>query len=297
MNNQEISIQTILYNHEIESIDRWLETVYNSITNITEILPNGYTFSIYIGDCSNKELLTDSDIESFRKAYPLLKNFEYVFFNGNLGSAKGHNTLSKLSKSDFLMTVNPDTVMAPNCLSELVKLMQDNSTGMGEAIQIPLEHPKEFDIETGETCWASTCCAIIRRSVFNLVGGFDDIHFFLHCDDVDFSWQVRLAGYKVRLNPKALIFHEHGFDNDNKYVSTSAERRFSAIGALMLFAKYSRNDLLELALNHFHENEADYELVLKDWSEHEAAGTIPTPIPNAESVAEFIDGAYAVHRW
>lgn len=297
MNNQEISIQTILYNHDIESIDRWLETVCNSIDTANKSHSKQYLFSIYMGDCSSTELITNTDIERIKNSYPQLDNFEYVFFDGNLGSAKGHNTLSKRSQSQFLMTVNPDTVMAPNCLAELISLMEDENTGIGEAIQIPLEHPKDFDIETGETGWASTCCAIIRRTVFDRVGGFDDEHFFLHCDDVDFSWAVRLANFKVRINPKAIIFHEHGFDEENQYVSTAAERRYSAIGALMLFAKYGRKDLLDLAIDHFEEHADDYQLVLQDWKSHELAGTIPEKVPNAESVAEFIDGGYAVHRW
>ena len=219
------------------------------------------------------------------------------FFNDNLGSAKGHNTLAMSSNSEYLMTVNPDTVMAPSCIKELLDIMADEQTVIAEANQIPLEHPKEFDILNGETSWASTCCALIRRKAYDEVSGFDDKHFFLHCDDVDFSWQVRLAGYRVRLNPKALIFHEHGFDEDNKYVSTSAERRYSAIGALMLFAKYGRKDLLDSTLEHFNENKNDYGQVLADWNTHVENNTVPEPIENADIVAELVDGAYVMHKW
>ncbi len=296
MNNQETSIQTILYNHDIESIYRWLDTVCNSIDNAIEVHP-GLSFSIFLGDCSKSSLLTEDKLKDIRLQFPKIKKIEYLYFNDNLGSAKGHNTLAALSNSEYLMTVNPDTVMAPNCILELFKLMEDNKTAIAEANQIPLEHPKEYDLNTGDTSWASTCCALIRREAFNAVSGFDDKHFFLHCDDVDFSWSVRLSGYRVRLNPKAIIFHNHGFDDENQYISTSAERRFSAIGALMLYAKYDRSDLLELTLDHFKENRLDYNQVLQDWVDHVDAGTIPSPIPNANVVAEFINGAYANHRW
>lgn len=296
MENTEIAIQSLLFNHDFNNVDSWMSSV-NSSVKILKLNNENVVVNVYIGDCSATPCLSDLEVQSFRDNYRELDMIAFHFFDENMGSAKGHTTLSKESNSKYLMTINPDTVLSPSCLNEQFKLMGDENTGISEAVQIPLEHPKTFDLETGETSWASTCCALIRREAFNKVGGFDFLHFFLHCDDVDFSWMVRLAGYKVRVAPKAIIFHDHGFDDDNKYIATAPEIRFSAIGALMLFAKWNRPDILKETLSHFREHPDIYAQVLQDWDIHKKNGTLPEPISNAISVAEFIDGAFATHRW
>ena len=46
----------------------------------------------------------------------------------------------------------------------------------------------------------------IRKSVLKIVGGFDP-SFLTLTDDIDLSWRVRLAGYKVMVEPKAYLYH------------------------------------------------------------------------------------------
>lgn len=47
-----------------------------------------------------------------------------------------------------------------------------------------------------------------RRTVFDAVGGFDE--FFEYGSDVDFSWRVIAAGYRVRSAPDAVVVHDWG---------------------------------------------------------------------------------------
>ena len=80
--------------------------------------------------------------------------------------------------------------------------------GMVEARQTPLEHAKEYNTKTGgETEWASTACTVFKTEVYNKINGFDAETFFLYCDDLDFSWRVRLAGYKIIYMPSAIVYH------------------------------------------------------------------------------------------
>ena len=72
---------------------------------------------------------------------------------------------------------------------------------MTEARQTPVEHHKEYDPQTGVTSWAATALAMIPYAVFQEVGGFDEKTFFMYCDDVDFSWMVREAGYQIIYGP------------------------------------------------------------------------------------------------
>jgi GT2 family glycosyltransferase len=54
----------------------------------------------------------------------------------------------------------------------------------------------------------STINLAFRREVFDTVGGFDET--FAYGSDVDFSWRVRDAGYKIRAVPSAIVRHDWG---------------------------------------------------------------------------------------
>jgi len=50
--------------------------------------------------------------------------------------------------------------------------------------------------------------AVIRRDVFDMLGGFDE-QYFMFFEDVDLGWRINLAGYRVRYEPKSIVFHKH----------------------------------------------------------------------------------------
>lgn len=77
---------------------------------------------------------------------------------------------------------------------------------MWEMRQKPYEHPKWYDILTGETSWASGACFIIKRAIYDELGGFDK-NIFLYAEDVDLSWNVRINGYKIKYVPKSSVYH------------------------------------------------------------------------------------------
>ena len=57
-----------------------------------------------------------------------------------------------------------------------------------------------------EVLSVSTAGALIRRSVFEELGGFDE-KLDLFRDDVDFGWRVHTAGQSVLVNSDAIIYH------------------------------------------------------------------------------------------
>ena len=107
-------------------------------------------------------------------------SLDYVAFKANTGHGPGQNLLARrladrsrpARDDDVLALVNPDTYLSPDCLAKLVEALEDD-TGIAEARQIPLEHPKAFDPVTGDTPWASGCLIAMRMSVFNSLGGFE----------------------------------------------------------------------------------------------------------------------------
>ena len=57
--------------------------------------------------------------------------------------------------------------------------------------------------------WLSGACMLIRRSVFEQLGGFDE-DFFLYCEDTDLCRRVWDAGHLVRYVPEARVEHIGG---------------------------------------------------------------------------------------
>ena len=172
-----------------------------------------------------------------------------MFYDENQGSAKGQNTLFDLRdrNSDYVFVMNPDVYVCPDVFWELLSPFESSPrVGIVEARQIPLEHPKKFDPVDGSTSWASGACMMIRAELLQQIGGFDGDSFFMYCDDVDFSWRTRLAGYQIIHQPSARVFHDKRIQVDGRLVVSDAERYYSAEAALLMAWKYSRPDLVAL---------------------------------------------------
>lgn len=59
-----------------------------------------------------------------------------------------------------------------------------------------------------ETTFASGCCMLVKREVFEHIGTFDD-RYFLYYEDADLSERVRKAGYTIWYTYKAIVWHKN----------------------------------------------------------------------------------------
>ncbi len=78
-----------------------------------------------------------------------------------------------------------------------------------------------------DVAWAGAACVLIRRQVFEAVGGFDE-RFVMYCEDVDLCKRLRDGGYRLRYVPEAEALHHWG--------RSTAQRP----GAMMIEAYRSR---------------------------------------------------------
>ncbi len=58
--------------------------------------------------------------------------------------------------------------------------------------------------------YASGCSLIIRDNTLDRIGGYDEEYYMYH-DDVELSWRAKLAGYKLALAPKSVLYHKYEF--------------------------------------------------------------------------------------
>ena len=184
----------------------WLDVLFESLQNVDY---EKKQLHLYFCDNASKDDTVEK-LEAYKKT--IGERFgDFVIWKSdiNLGFGKGNNLCASLGSSPYLLMLNVDTALYPDTLNELARAIQaeeESAAAMWELRQFPYEHPKLYDVLTGETSWASGACFAIKRSVYEQVGGFDE-NFFMYAEDVDLSWRVRLAGYCIHYVPKAVINH------------------------------------------------------------------------------------------
>lgn len=54
--------------------------------------------------------------------------------------------------------------------------------------------------------WATGACLLVRREVYQEVGGLDG-YFFAHQEEIDWCWRVQCRGYRLACVPESVVYH------------------------------------------------------------------------------------------
>lgn len=153
----------------------------------------------------------------------------------NLGFCEGNNIGIKLAKGEFIVTLNPDTLVKPYWLDELLKAYEKFGDGLyqpkilafdnelfesaGNMIQLfgfgysigrgvrdygQYEKPKEIG-------FASGACLFTKTSIIKKIGLFDPF-IFLYLDDLDLGWRAQQLGIKSYYIPNSTILHAGSYN-------------------------------------------------------------------------------------
>lgn len=132
--------------------------------------------------------------------------------DANTGFAENHNILFGVANPDpFFVIINPDCIATEGCFDKLIETKVDSAGPIGivESRQWPFDHPKEYDMDTFDTPWASGACALIDSEFYRQIGGMAE-EYFMYCEDVDLSWQAWINGYRVLYQPESVVMHFSG---------------------------------------------------------------------------------------
>jgi GT2 family glycosyltransferase len=292
-----LAIQSVLYGNDPAAIIRTADSLVNAIVRHPADIG---TWHYVLGDSGPTEAL---DADAVAAIGALVESvgglFSYLPFGANLGHGGGHNRLAAETETDLLLFLNPDAIVAPETVGRMVAAFTDE-VGAMDARQIPFEHPQDYDPKTFDASWASGSCLLTSRRAFTTVGGFDHENFFLYCDDVDYSWRVKLSGFAVRHQPAASIFHDKRLTSGGGMVASEAEQYYSREAALLLPYKWSRSDIVRTVKRGLVREAKSVEAAAKalaEFERREETGALPKRLDAQRKVGTFIGGNYAIHRF
>ena len=156
----------------------------------------------------------------------------------NLGFLKNCNAAAKLAKGEYIYFLNNDTEVHDGYLSSLVDLL-DNNSSIGMAGSKLLfadgklqeaggiiwsdgtganygrgDDPDDYKYNyVKEVDYISGAAIMIRKNLWNVIGGFDERYCPAYCEDSDLAFEVRKYGYKVVYEPNSVVTHFEGVSN------------------------------------------------------------------------------------
>ncbi len=240
---------------------------------------------------------TDNSIDFLKKHFGKESKLKILRNQRNLGFTGGNNIGWKVARGDYLVLLNDDTKVDKNWLSEVIKVMQNDSTiGIAQCKLLLMLDPKRFDgagqmsdfygfaiargnkeIDHGqydeikEIFSASGAALVIRSKILNEIGGLFDDDYFLYHEDLDLCWRAWLRGHRTVFVPKSIVFHarEASLYKVNKVGTqkTDVYYRRSAFfmernNLLSLLKNYSTSTLLKILPRYFSLSTAEFILFI-----------------------------------
>lgn len=181
----------------------------------------------------------------------------------NHGFARGNNLASKHAQGKYIVFLNNDTLPQPGWLNALVDMAEANPNYglLGSRLINPdgsVQHVGGYFVPSVKTFMSPyrnypadtpginsprecevyiACCILVRKDVFDSVGGFDE-KFFQGYEDYDLCLKIREHGYKVMYCPDSLVIHFP--ETSTKKLDIRTRRRIKRENARYFYQKWDQ---------------------------------------------------------
>lgn len=176
---------------------------------------------------------TDSTVQIIEEKFSSIR---LVKNKHNVGFAAAVNQAVVQSKSDYLLILNPDTILETKFINKLHKFIEEKpdlsiigfvligvngehqptcwKTPSLKTLFFEMFLPYKLSLKLvtekynslSEVDSVSGACMLVKRNVFEKLSGFDE-RFFMYLEDLDFCLRARKEGYKVFTNPEIKAVH------------------------------------------------------------------------------------------
>lgn len=213
----------------------------------------------------------DGSAEYIQQKFTGLGNLKIIENESNFGFAKANNIGVQHAKGDYLLILNPDTILQEDTLSKCMEYYKNNpltgaltcklilpngkldlacrrsfpypSVAIYRMLGLSKLFPKSHRLarynltyldenETYEVDSIVGAFMLIRKDIFGQVGGFDE-DYFMYGEDLDLCYRIKAAGYKIFYYSGTSIIHYKG--ESTRKSSVSYVNNF--YGAMKLFAE------------------------------------------------------------
>lgn len=164
-----------------------------------------------------------------------LINVKTIFQDNNTGFVKACLLGAKIAKGKYLLFLNNDTEVQRDCIKELLDFAESNPDcgAVGSKLIFPdgrlqeaggiifsdgngwnygrgmdPEDPKFNFVREVDYC--SGASLMIRKDLWDRIGGFDERYAPAYYEDTDICFEIRKSGYKVYYQPKSIVIHHEG---------------------------------------------------------------------------------------
>ncbi|MCW2524522.1 MAG: glycosyl transferase family 2 [Frankiales bacterium] len=187
----------------------------------------------------------------------------------NIGFVGACNLGAAQAKASLLMFLNNDTEIRPGTIEELVQTANsDDRIGLVGSM---LVYPDGRLQESGGIIWSdgsgwnygrngdpqdprmtvlrdvdyvSGASILVRRDLFEQVGGFDVRYSPAYYEDTDLAFAIRKSGHRVLVQPKSVVVHHEGVSNGTEL--TSGIKRYQELNRTVFVEKWATELLDQL---------------------------------------------------
>ena len=193
---------------------------------------------------------TDKSQKICKEKYPDIKLIQN---DENFGYCEGNNIGIREAEGDYIIILNPDTIVESNWIEELISAYNKfgeglyqpkhlslnektvymsagnmlNIFGFGYAREKGNKDENQFN-KIEEISYASGTCLFTSSAVLKKVGLFDPFIFLYH-DDLDLGWRASQLGIKSYYVPTSLIYHAESYSlkwNAEKFYWLERNRKY-----------------------------------------------------------------------
>jgi len=217
---------------------------YNGMTYLSECLEalnnqnlSPSEFQVVVVDNGS----TDGSVDFLKNETSYQYELQNIFLNENTGFDYAVNQGIRCCDSPYVILLNNDTKVYPEFVKELYEAIRTDEKIFSVSAQMLMwDRPDLLDDAGDRYCvlgWAysrgkgknasdynepaevfSACAgaAIYRRSIFEEIGYFDELH-FAYLEDVDIGYRARIYGYRNLYTPKAKVLHYGSASTGSRY--------------------------------------------------------------------------------
>lgn len=165
----------------------------------------------------------DDSVEYVKKLQKKYKKLKIIHHQKNQGFGENSNYAVKQAKGDLVVLLNNDIYPHPKYITNSLKHFEDSNVfGVGFAelghenwARIfwkdgYLQHEPGTDNKKPHISgWVSGGSSIIRKSLFEKLGGFDAVYQPFYSEDLDLGYRAWKSGYTLLWEPTSVVEHHH----------------------------------------------------------------------------------------